>query len=223
MALQICQNAPSWLTRYTAKSYDANRPLTEQRWEAVQSILQASPSSVNAQWTHFYVVDSEKAKDRIEPALHAFNRRRVRNASHWIIFTVPLHPTRRHYRAVLRKEIQDGRYPGVQEYQRGLDRSRRSFTRYHEKECQDFVQWATQQAYLAAGFFVGAIAPLGIDSTYLEGVYFDKLDQRLDLAKHNQRSVLMIAVGHASARDPNAQKPKSRLSREQLFTKVVGS
>lgn len=220
MALQVGKDAPVWCTRYTAKAYDKDRPLTEKRIQRGYSILRMSPSSVNAQWTHFFVADTSQAKARLEPCLHAFNRDRVRDATLWIVFTVPTRPTEKHFQAVLAQEVADGRFSGVTRPVRGLDQSRRAFTQYHVEQRKDFLAWATDQAYLAAGFFVGCLASLDIDATLLEGVYFDALDRRLGLVEKGHRSVLMVAVGHASVLDRNATKPKSRLLPELLFTKV---
>lgn len=61
---------------------------------------------------------------------------------------------------------------------------------------------------------------MGIDSTALEGADFDKLDEILGLRKRGLRSVVAVSLGYRSEDDSNAKRPKSRLSKEDLFEEI---
>ncbi len=48
--------------RYTTKHYDPARRLGEAEWSALFEILRLSPSSVNAQPWHWFLIESEEAR-----------------------------------------------------------------------------------------------------------------------------------------------------------------
>ena len=49
-------------TRHTCKAYHRQRPLSEEQLAQLQEILRFSPSSVNSQPWHFFLVTSEAGK-----------------------------------------------------------------------------------------------------------------------------------------------------------------
>ena len=66
------------------------------------------------------------------------------------------------------------------------------------------------------GFLLFAAAGMGIDSTALEGVDFPKLNEILGLDEKNLTAIAAVSLG----KDGNAQRPKSRLTRDELFTSL---
>ena len=102
----------------------------------------------------------------------------------------------------------------------GLDAGRRHFVGLHSHSVSDTLAWETAQAYIALGFILFASAGMGIDSTALEGADFDKLDEILGLRKRGLRSVVAVSLGYRSEDDSNAKRPKSRLSKEDLFEEI---
>ena len=98
-------------TRYTTKHYDASRPVSDEDLAVLLEALRLSPTSVNGQYTKFFVAKTPEARARLMPAVMDFNQERVKNASHLIVFAVPKTPTEEHLRAVLEQETADGRFP----------------------------------------------------------------------------------------------------------------
>ena len=98
-------------TRYTTKHYDASRPVSDEDLAVLLEALRLSPTSVNGQYTKFFVAKTPEARARLMPAVMDFNQERVKNASHLIVFAVPKIPTEEHLRAVLEQETADGRFP----------------------------------------------------------------------------------------------------------------
>ena len=84
------------------------------------------------------------------------------------------------------------------------------------------MAWETAQAYIALGFVLFAAAGMGIDSTALEGVDYDKLDAILGLRERGLRSVVAVSLGYRAENDSNACRPKSRLPKEDVFEEFVG-
>ena len=68
------------------------------------------------------------------------------------------------------------------------------------------------------GFLLFAAAGMGIDSTALEGVDFPKLNEILGLDEKNLTAIAAVSLGYP--KDGNAQRPKSRLTRDELFTSL---
>ena len=207
--LQIAMN------RYTTKHYSGKQIPREQLAELLE-ILRLSPSSVNAQAWKFIVASTQQAKDRLMEGFLDFNRERVSKASDIIVFAVPEKITEEHLQKVLDKEIADGRY-AKKDVIEGLDAGRRHFVGLHSHTVSDTLAWETAQAYIALGFVLFAAAGMGIDSTALEGVDYDKLDDILGLRLRGLRSVVAVSLGYRAADDSNATRPKSRLSKEDLF------
>ena len=154
--------------------------------------------------------------DKLMEGFLDFNRERVSKASDIIVFAVPEKITEEHLQKVLDKEIADGRY-AKKDVIEGLDAGRRHFVGLHSHTVSDTLAWETAQAYIALGFVLFAAAGMGIDSTALEGVDYDKLDDILGLRARGLRSVVAVSLGYRAADDSNAARPKSRLSKEDLF------
>ena len=67
---------------------------------------------------------------------------------------------------------------------------------------------------------IDTAAGMGIDSTALEGVDFPKLNEIHGLDEKNLTAIAAVSLGYRSPKDGNAQRPKSRLTRDELFTSL---
>ena len=67
-------------TRYTTKHYDASRPVSDEDLAVLLEALRLSPTSVNGQYTKFFVAKTPEARARLMPAVMDFNQERVKNA-----------------------------------------------------------------------------------------------------------------------------------------------
>lgn len=210
--LQIAQE------RYTTKHY-SGKTIPREQFDQLLEILRLAPSSVNSQTWKFITVSTPEAKNKIIDAILDFNRERVLKASDVIVFAVPEKITEEHLKKVLDKEIADGRYADL-EIVEGLDAGRRHFVGLHSGTVSETLAWETAQAYIALGFILFAAAGMGIDSTALEGVDFEKLDEILGLRQKGLRSVVAVSLGCRAEDDSNARRPKSRLKKEDIFTEL---
>ena len=210
--LQIAQE------RYTTKHY-SGKTIPREQFDQLLEILRLAPSSVNSQTWKFITVSTPEAKNKIIDTILDFNRERVLKASDVIVFAVPEKITEEHLKKVLDKEIADGRYADL-EIVEGLDAGRRHFVGLHSGTVSETLAWETAQAYIALGFILFAAAGMGIDSTALEGVDFEKLDEILGLRQKGLRSVVAVSLGYRAEDDSNARRPKSRLKKEDIFTEL---
>lgn len=197
-------------TRYTTKHYEAGRTIAPEDWRVLEESLRLAPTSVNGQYTRFYVAKSEHAKAEVTAAALDFNKPRVADCAGIVVFAVPRRPEEAHLQAVLAQEIADGRFGETTDTE-GLDAGRRHFTALNNTDERAFEAWTRAQSYLAMGFLLMTAAGLGIDSTCLEGMDFDELDRRLGLREEGFKSVCAVALGYRAAEDANATRPKSRL------------
>ena len=63
-------------TRYTTKHYDASRPVSDEDLAVLLEALRLSPTSVNGQYTKFFVAKTPEARARLMPAVMDFNQGR---------------------------------------------------------------------------------------------------------------------------------------------------
>ena len=201
--------------RYTTKHYNGKQ-IPRDQFNELLEILRLAPSSVNAQAWKFIIVSTKEAKEKVLEGFLDFNRERVANASDIIVFAVPEAITEEHLKKVLDKEISDGRY-AKESVIAGLDAGRRHFVGLHSHTVADTLAWETAQAYIALGIVLFASAGMGIDSTALEGVDYEKLDAILGLRERGLRSVVAVSLGYRADDDSNARRPKSRLNKEDIF------
>lgn len=96
-------------TRYTTKHYDPARRISDRDIADLMEVLRLSPSSVNSQPWHFFVTGTDEGKARVMPAVLDFNRPRVADASHLVVFAVPVEFTEERFRRLVAQELADGR------------------------------------------------------------------------------------------------------------------
>lgn len=203
--------------RYTTKHYDKTKKIPQDKIEQLLTVLRNSPSSVNSQPWHFYVIDNEAAKNKILPAIADFNQPRVTGSSHTIIFCIKTPLDEAHLVNLLNQEEKDGRLPSA-ELKASQDQGRRYFVSLNSKTPESQQCWEGKQAYIALGQLLFAAAAIGVDSTAIEGYDSAKMDEILDLKSKGLKSIVVATLGYRAQDDGNAHRPKSRLPKDQIFT-----
>lgn len=204
-------------SRHTTKHYDPARKISEQDIAVLRETLRLTPSSVNAQPWHFFEASSESAKAKILPAILDFNQSRVADSSVIFIAAVKSTIDDSYLSHLLQTEINDGRFAKTSVIE-GADASRRHFVSLHRDTLGDLVAWETHQAYIAMGFLLFAAGQMGIQSTPIEGMDFEKMDEILGLKAKGLQSVYCVALGYGSPTDGNATRPKSRLPMNDILS-----
>lgn len=203
--------------RYTTKHYDKTKKIPQDKIEQLLTVLRNSPSSVNSQPWHFYVIDNEAAKNKILPAIADFNQPRVTGSSHTIVFCIKTPLDEAHLVNLLNQEEKDGRLPSA-ELKASQDQGRRYFVNLNSKTPESQKCWEGKQAYIALGQLLFAAAAIGVDSTAIEGYDSAKMDEILDLKSKGLKSIVVATLGYRAQDDGNAHRPKSRLPKDQIFT-----
>ena len=207
-------------SRHTCKAYDPQRPLSEEQLAQLQEILRYSPSSVNSQPWHFFLITSVEGKAKLVPALTEHNMEKVRSAPLTVVMATKTELDDAHLQALLAQEDLDGRFGGNEEAKKGADGARRYYVGLNSTSAQKQQEWMARQAYIALGFLLMGAATLELDATPIEGFFPEKLDAALGLTELGLKSVVVASVGYGSEQDFNAALPKSRLPAEQVLTRL---
>ncbi len=206
-------------SRFTTKHYDPSRRLPEHVLDELLEALRLSPTSVNAQLTRYFVASTEEEKAKLLPAIPDFNLDRARLASDVIVFTVKTEADEAHLARVLEKEVEDGRFES-EDIKMMVDGARRYFANL-QLERAGVAEWATRQAYLAMGVLLTVAPAMGVNATAMEGVDTAKVDEILGLKEKGLKSIAMVSLGYRDpVRDTNGERPKSRLTKEEIFFRV---
>lgn len=203
--------------RYTAKKYDANKKISDTQIKQLFTILRNSPSSVNSQPWHFFVISSADAKQKILPAILPFNHDRIIDASHVVIFCAKNELSDAYLQLLLKQEEQDGRFPS-DEVKKATDDGRRHFVKLNSNTPDEQMTWKSKQVYIALGNLLLASASLGIDSTPIEGFDTQKMNEVLGLQTKGLSSLVIASLGYHRDDDYNSKLPKSRLPEQEIFT-----
>ncbi|MEN0106786.1 MAG: oxygen-insensitive NAD(P)H nitroreductase [Pseudomonas sp.] len=208
--------------RYTAKTFDPQRPLAADQVAQIETLLRLSPSSTNIQPWHFFITDNAAGKARIAKATSgvcAFNEPKVRNASHVVVLCARTSIDESYLHELLAHEERDGRFTS-NEYRDTWHRVRSYFVNTHRFELRDVQHWNDKQVYVALGTLLMGAAAMGIDACPIEGFHQAILDEELGLREKGLVSSVIVALGYAAVDDSDARLPKSRWRAEQVFTRI---
>ena len=212
--------AMNW--RYSTKEFDANKKISAADFQSLKDILRLSPSSTNIQPWHFVIADDDAGKARIAKGTQGmfdFNRAKVKDASHVIIFCSRIYANDEFLHEVLDKEDADGRF-AEPKFKEQMHQVRKMFLDIRRCEQKDEPHWLVEQVYLNMGALLLGAATLGIDAVPMEGADLKALDEEFELRSKGYTAVAVISLGYRSEDDFNADLPKSRLSEASIITKA---
>ena len=187
--------------RYTTKTYDSSKKISEEDINELKEILRLSPSSINSQPWKFTFVDNENIKrDLAEVSYH--NKDRIVEASHLVVFSVI------DSIELFEKQIEENIPKRAVDYYNQFLKS---------KADEEIKSWFSNQVYLSLGIFLSACATMKIDSTPMEGIVGHEYDKILGL--NNYKALFSVAIGIRNIKDPNQlfKSPKSRLDKEKII------
>lgn len=207
--------------RFSAKVYDTERKISETDMVKLQDLLRLSPSSVNLQPWYFVIAQTPEGKARVAKSTDEafpFNSSKITDASHVVVFASLIDTDDAHLSRLLNKEAADGRFDAnPKEFRADMDRGRRMFIDIHKTQMNDQRAWMDKQTYLNMGQFMLGAAALGIDTTPMEGVDTDVLDQEFGLREKGYSALAVVSLGYHAESDFNANLPKSRLNAEDIM------
>lgn len=207
--------------RYATKKYNPNKKIPEEQVEQLVELLQYSPTSINSQPYHFIVTGTPAGKKRIassmDSGLYTYNRDKVINASHSVVICSKTSIDRAYLTKVMEKAYQDGRIDSPEKVEQMVSQYM-GFVDLHNNVEKDAQNWMSKQCYIALGNLLLGAAALRIDATPIEGFDSQALDKEFNLAEQGYMSLVIVTLGYRADDDAYANLPKSRLSKEDLFT-----
>ena len=209
-------------TRYTTKAKDPIRKIPKEHIARLLEILRLTPSSINIQPWHFFIADNQAAKERIAKALvgkYAYNAPKVLDSSHTILFCTKADISEQHLDNLLAQDDISGRFKDEKAKQ-GQKDSRSGYVNYYRNEKGDIQRWAENQTFIALGQILLAAGIEGIDATPIGGFDEQIINDELQLTEKGLVPSVLLTLGYRSENDFNAQLPKSRLDKEQIFTQL---
>lgn len=208
--------------RYTTKSFDTSKKISQENEENIKSLLQLSPSSINSQPWHFIIASTDEGKKRLTKGTEgffSFNAPKVLDASHVVLFCSKTDVTDDYLQHVTDVEDSDGRY-AKEEFKEQNMGAKKLFTNIHRYDLKDAQHWLEKQVYLNIGNFLLGVAALGIDAVPMEGIDVKALDEEFGLREKGFTALVMVGLGYRSSDDFNASLPKSRLPEKEIFTEI---
>ena len=209
------------LWRHATKKYDKTKKVAQEDLDVLYEAMRLSASSINSQPWKFVVIESNEAKERMSKTFahkHQYNQSHVFDSSHIILFSYNPHYTRDDYAQVVDKGIEDGRTnPEERENAFGAYR----FADFNTDETGNTSCWTKAQTYLAFGNTLHVLARLRIDSTPLEGIDIDLVNEEFKEELDGYQCDVALAIGyHHPEDDYNAALPKSRLNLDSVLVRI---
>jgi len=211
----------SLLWRHTTKKYDTTKKIPEADLEVLFEAMRLSPSSINSQPWRFVVIESEQARQRMSQTFankYQFNQAHVFDSSQIILFAHNPHYTRDDFAEIVDKGIEDKR---IKQEDREAAFAIFAFAESNTDETGDNSKWTKAQTYLALGNTLHTLARLKIDSTALEGIDTDLVNEEFKKELDGYRCEVALAIGyHHADGDYNAKLPKSRRNLDSILVRI---
>ena len=102
----------------------------------------------------------------------------------------------------------------------GQKDSRSGYVNYYRNEKGDVQRWAENQTFIALGQILLAAGIEKIDATPIGGFDESIISEELSLGEQGLIPSVLLTLGYRSDSDFNAKLPKSRLSKEDIFTQL---
>lgn len=206
--------------RYSTKEFDPKKKISKELFDHIKALLRLSPSSVNSQPWHFVIADSDEGKKRVAKGTKgdfSFNEIKVLDASHVIVFCVKTDIDEEYNQHILEVEEKDGRFADSS-LKKMVSGARTKFVDIHRIDLDDAQHWMEKQVYLNMGTILLGAAALGIDALPMEGIDMEAIDKEFGLREKGYTSIGLVSLGYHKDTDFNADLPKSRLPKEEIFT-----
>ena len=203
IAVQELLAAQRW--RYATKTFDADRAIPADQWQALEECLVLSPSSYGLQPWKFLVIDDPALRQELRP--HSWNQSQITDCSHLVVLLAQ--------RTITAADAD--RFVAATAAARGQELA--SLDTYRQMIQVDLIdgpraaeieRWASNQLYIALGNLMTSAALLGIDTCPIEGFSPAEYDRILGLENSAFRSRVVCACGYRAADDKYATLAKVR-------------
>ncbi|SFV87306.1 Oxygen-insensitive NAD(P)H nitroreductase / Dihydropteridine reductase [hydrothermal vent metagenome] len=206
--------------RHSTKKYDANKKISKENLTILHEAMRLSASSINSQPWRFIVIESQESRERMCKTFankFQFNAPHILESSQVILFAHNPNYTRENYAEVVDNGIKDGRtkIEGREDAFAGF-----FFAELNTDKNGDTSAWTKAQLYLALGNTLHTLARLKIDSTPIEGLDAELINQEFKAELGGYQCEVALAIGYQHTEDYNAKLPKSRRRLESILFEI---
>ncbi len=185
--------------------------------EKIQILLESiplTPSAINSQPWHVYVIRNQQEKQRLAAAAMEYNRSKYTDADYLFVFCAKTDFTVEDYVAIEKRvtqirntEVDQGRVQTMSGY-------------IHSMEKEQIQQWTQKQLYIMLGQFLTSCVLLEMDACPIEGFEPLQMNKLLNLSEKGLTSVVTVSVGYRDKDDFNQldKAPKARLPIDEVMT-----
>jgi len=209
------------LWRHSTKKYDAGKKIPQEDLDVLFEAMRLSASSINSQPWKFVVIESDAAKERMSKTFaqkHQYNQPHVFDCSQIILFAYNPCYTRDDFAKVVDKGIADKR---IKPQDRESAFAIFTFAELNTDETGNTSSWTKAQTYLALGNTLHTLARLKIDSTPMEGIDTDLVNEAFKKELDGYRCDVALAIGyHHPQEDHNSKLPKSRHHLDDILVRI---
>lgn len=199
--------------RAAVKSFDPEKMVPS---ELLHSILESGRMSATAFGLQPFRVVSVESKDLMAKLLDvSYGQRQVIEAPHLFIICAVTNLDSDYVKAYI---ANIAKTRGVKEEDlKGFEDSMNNSLSGMTKEQK--IAWSARQSYIALGAMLETSALLGVDAGPMEGFMSDKVDEVLNLSKHNLTSIAYMALGYRKD-DKYSEMKKVRLPQEEFVVTI---
>ena len=190
--------------RYTAKHYQPDKAIPQDKIEDLKEILRLTPSSINIQpWKFTFVQNPEMKAKLASVSMH--NTEKINQAHLLVVFSVA--DDLDAFQKVVDAELPAARRDWYNKIKASTPEA-------------DLKTWLSKQVYIALGVGLTASIALGLDSTAMEGIESDKYSDILGMSDY--KPLFAMAVGYGAEDDFNRIEvtPKSRRALESVIDSI---
>lgn len=181
--------------RYACKKFDETKKLNNTQLDILKKACNLTPTSFGLQPVKMIVITDQELKQKI--FRYAYFQQQVSTCSHLLVLCIE----------TITDDSSIDAYFDLEKKTRGTSEDIIAKFReqlkgmYRKKNQTEIEQSAIYQTYIILGNLMTVCAIEGIDSCPLEGFVPEKVDELLNLADKNLKSVLMLAVGFRAPDD----------------------
>jgi nitroreductase len=198
--------------RYSPKSFDADKKIPKDSWEALARSLLLTSSSYGLQPWKFVVVEDKSLRETLRAA--SWNQRQVTECSHYVVLAGRVEVDEAYVEHYIQSVV-SARGVAIESLA-GLRKSILGDV-VHGGRSKIVAEWATRQVYIALGNLLTSAAVLSVDSCPMEGFDPVKYDDILGLKGTPYRSIVACALGYRNPADPLGKMAKVRFPPEEIF------
>jgi len=209
------------LWRHTTKKYDPTKKIPQEDLDVLFEAIRLTASSINSQPWKFVVIESDEAKERMNKTFaykYQFNQPHVFDSSQIILFAYNPYYTRDDYAEVVDKGIEDRR---TKPEDRKDAFGGFMFAELNTDETGNTSSWTKAQTYIALGNTLHTLARFKIDSTPMEGIDTDLVNEEFKKELDGYQCDVAMAIGyHHPQEDHNAKLSKSRRNPNSILVHI---